>query len=207
MWELDHKEGWMLKNWCFQIMVLEKTLESHWNCKDIKPVNLKEINPKDSLEGLMLKLKLEYFGHWLIGKDSDSRKDRKQREKRVEEDEMVGWHHWLNGLEFEQTPGDNEEHGSLVCCSSWDRKELGHTLGTEWWQWQRWPRWVLISFRRTQRYCYVYSLRRNQDSSLSLYYCFLIAPLFLHSYFSLISNCLNLLFGTERGSRNWKKCN
>ena len=138
----------------------EDNLESPWNCKDIKPVTLKGINPKDSLEALMLKLKLQYFGHWLIGKDSDARKDRKQREKRVAEDEMVGWHHWLNGHEFEQTRVDNEEQGSLVCCSSWDRKELGYTLGTGRWRWQR-PRWGLISFRRIQRYCYVYSLRRN----------------------------------------------
>ena len=154
------------------------------------------------------KAETQYFGHWLIGKNSDARKDRKQREKRVADDEMVGWHHWLNEHKFEQTPGDNEEQGSLACCCSWGRKELGHNLGTEWWQ-QPWrPRLGLISFRKIQRFCYVYSLRRNQDFSLSLYYCFLIWPLFLHSLFSLISNCLNLLFGTERGSRSWKKkCN
>ena len=63
MWELDHKEGWALKNWCFWTVVLEKTLESSLDSKEIKPVNPKEINPEYSLEGLMLKLKLRYFGH------------------------------------------------------------------------------------------------------------------------------------------------
>ena len=63
MWKLDHKESWALKNWCFQTVVLEKTLESSLDSKEIKPVNLKEINLEYSLEGLMLKLKLQYFGH------------------------------------------------------------------------------------------------------------------------------------------------
>ena len=63
MWELDHKESWVPKNWCFWTVVLEKTLESPLDNKEIKPVNLKEINPEYSLEGLMLKLKLQYFGH------------------------------------------------------------------------------------------------------------------------------------------------
>ena len=63
MWELDHKEGWMLKNWCFWAVVLEKTLKSPLDSKEIKPINPKGINPEYSLEGLMLKLKLQYFGH------------------------------------------------------------------------------------------------------------------------------------------------
>ena len=70
MWELDHKEGWALKNWCFWTVVLEKTLASPLDCKEIKPVNPKEINPEYSLEGLMLKLKLHYFGHLMPRADS-----------------------------------------------------------------------------------------------------------------------------------------
>ena len=81
---------------------------------------LKDINPEYSFEELMLKLKSQYFGHWceerLFGKDPDERKDWRQEEKGVTEDEMVGWHHWLNGHEFEQTPEDRGQ-GSLVCCS------------------------------------------------------------------------------------------
>ena len=70
MWELEHKESWALKNWCFWTVVLEKTLESPLDCKEIKPVILKEISPKYSLEGLMLKLKLQYFGHLMGRTDS-----------------------------------------------------------------------------------------------------------------------------------------
>ena len=89
---------------------------------------LKEITPEYSLEGLMLKLKLQYFvppdvKNWLIRKDSDAGKDRRQEEKGTREDEMVGWHHWLNGHEFEQALRDSEGLGSLVsCCSSWGHK-------------------------------------------------------------------------------------
>ena len=70
MWELDYKESWALKNWCFWIVVLEKTLESPLDCKEIQPVHPKEINPGISLEGLMLRLKLQYFGHLMQRVDS-----------------------------------------------------------------------------------------------------------------------------------------
>ena len=90
---------------------------------------LKEINPEYSLKGLMLKLKLQYFDtkSQLIGKDPDAGKDWGKEEKRVTEDEMVGWHHWLNGHAFEQTPSDSEGQGSLVCVSPWGFKELDMT--------------------------------------------------------------------------------
>ena len=87
---------------------------------------VKEINPKYSLEGLMLKLKLQYFGHLMrraIGKDPDAGKVRRQEEKGTTEDKMVGWHCRLNGHEFEPTLGDGEGQGSLVCCSPWGHKE------------------------------------------------------------------------------------
>ena len=88
---------------------------------------LKEINTKYSLEGLMLKLKLQYFGHLMQRTDSlektDAGKDWRQEEKGTTEDEMVGWHHQFNGHEFEWTLGDGEGQGSLVCCSPWGRKE------------------------------------------------------------------------------------
>ena len=79
------------------------------------------------MEGLMPKLKLQYFGHLMwrdasIRKDPDARKDRRQEEKGMTKDETVGWHHWLNGHEFEQAPGDSEGQGSLVCCSPWGHK-------------------------------------------------------------------------------------
>ena len=96
MWELDHKEGWAQNDWCFEIMVLEKTLESLLECKEMKAI-LKEINPKYSLEGLLLKLKLQYFGHLMqrpdSGKSPDAGKDWRQKEKRVAEDEVGRQHH------------------------------------------------------------------------------------------------------------------
>ena len=97
------------------------------NLKEI----LKEINPEYSLEGLMLKLKLQYFGHLMQRaysfKKTDARKHRRQEEKGMTEDEMVGWHHGLNGHEFEQTAGHSEGEGSLACCSPWGCTELNTT--------------------------------------------------------------------------------
>ena len=132
MWELDHKEGWEPKDWCFQIMVLEKTLESSLDCKEIKSVN-----PKGNQPWIFIgKTDAEAEGpilwpldakSWLIGKDSDGRKDWGQEEKGVTEDEMVGWHHQLNGHEFEQTPGDSEVQERLACCSPWCCKESNTT--------------------------------------------------------------------------------
>ena len=92
---------------------------------------LKEINPEYSLEGLMLKLKLQYFGHLIQRADSlektpDAEKDQGQ-EKGTTEDEMVGWHHRLNGHELEQAPEYSEGQGSLVCCSPWGHKEFDMT--------------------------------------------------------------------------------
>jgi len=132
MWELNHNEGWTLKNWCFQTVVLEKTLESPLDCKEINSVNPKEINPEYSLKGLMLKLKLQYFGHLMqradsLEKNPDAGKDWGQEKKGMTEDEMVGWHRWLNGYEFEQTPADDERQGSLACCSFGDQEELDMT--------------------------------------------------------------------------------
>ena len=104
---------------------MEKTLESPLDCLLI----LKKINPEYSLEGLMLQLKLQFFGHLM--QRADSLKNTlmlgKKEQKGATKDEMVGWHHQLNGHEFEQTPGDGEGQGSLACCSPWGRKESNMT--------------------------------------------------------------------------------
>ena len=93
---------------------------------------MNELHLRNTKEnGLMLKLKLQYFGpnvkNWLSGKDPDAKKDRRQEDKGITEDEMAGYHHWLNGHEFEQAPGVGDGQGSLACCSPWDRKELNTT--------------------------------------------------------------------------------
>ena len=135
MWELDCEEGWAPKNWCFWTVVLEKTLESPLDCKEIRPVN-----PKVNQSWIFIKrtdAEAETPIFWptdgksqLIRKDPNAGKDWRQ-EKGTTEDEMVGWHHQLNGHEFEQAPGDGEGQGSLVCCSPWGHKEVGHDWATE----------------------------------------------------------------------------
>ena len=135
MWELDHKEVWAPNNWCFWTVMLERTLEIPLDCKEIKPVNPKEIRTEYSLEGLMLKPKLQYFGHlmcWLIGKDPDAGKDWRHEEKGMTEDEVVGWQHQLNGHESEQAPWVGDRQGSLACCSPWGHKESDTTEQLNW---------------------------------------------------------------------------
>ena len=126
MWELDHKESWEPKNWCFQIVVLEKTLESPLDSKEINQSVLKEINPEYSVEGLMRKLKLQYFGHLMWRAESRERlwcrKNWGQEEEEMTEDETVGWHHQHSGHEFEQAPGVGDRQGSRTCCSQWVAK-------------------------------------------------------------------------------------
>ena len=129
MWELDYKESWALKNWCFCTVVLEKTLEGPLDCIEMKPVNPKGnqhrvfIGRTDA-EAEAPILWPRDMKSWLIGKDPDTGKDWGQ-EKRATEDEIVGWHHRLYGYEFEQTLGDRQ--GSLVYYSLWVCKELDTT--------------------------------------------------------------------------------
>ena len=130
MWELGHKEGWVLKNGCFGNVMLEKTLNSPLDYKEIKPVI-----PKGNQSWIFIgttDAEAEAPIIWspdeksrFIGKDPYAGKD--WRQKRATEDEMVGWHHWLNGHEFEQIPRDTEGQGSLACCGPWGRKELDTT--------------------------------------------------------------------------------
>ena len=125
MWELDHKKGWALKNWCFQTVVLVKTLESP--SKKIKPVKPKGNQPWIFIERTDAEAPLLWppdEKNQLIGKDPDAGKDWGQEEKRVTRGKMVGWHHWLNGHEFEQAQGDSEGQGSLACCSPWDGERV-----------------------------------------------------------------------------------
>ena len=121
-------EAWVLKNWCFWIVVLEKTLESLLDCKEIKPVNPKGNQPwifigRTDSQAEAPVLWPPDGKSWLMRKDPDAGKDWTQEEKGTTEDKMVGWHHRLNGHEFEQAPGDSEGQGSLVCCSPWGLKE------------------------------------------------------------------------------------
>ena len=125
-------ESWTIKNWCFWTMVLEKTLESPLDCKEIKPVNPKGNQPlifigRTVAEAEALILWPPDTKTWLTGKGPNAGKDWRQEEKGMTEDEMLEWRHQLNGHKFEQTPGDGEGQGSLVCYSPWDWKESDTT--------------------------------------------------------------------------------
>ena len=154
MWELDHKEGWALKNWCFWTVVLEMTLESPLDRKEIKLVNPKGNQPwivtgtiDTEAEAPILQSPDEKS--WLTGIDPDAGKDWGQEEKGATENEMVGWHHQLNGHEFEQTPGDSEGQDSLACCSPWSHKELDTTeqLKNNKCKCKAIPRWTWTEYR------------------------------------------------------------
>ena len=137
MWELDCGESWASKYWYFWTVALEKTPESPWDCKEIQPVHSKGDQPWDFFGRNDAKAETPvlwppHVKSWLIGKDSDARRDWKQEEKGTTEDEMTGWHHWLDGHECEWTPGVGDGQGGLACCGPWGRKESDMT---EWLNW------------------------------------------------------------------------
>ena len=128
----SNKKGWAPKNRCLRPVAPEKTLESPLDCKEIKSVNPKQnqlwtFTGRTDAEAGAPMLWPPDVNSRLIGKDPDVGKDWRQNEKGTTEDEMVGWYHWLSGHESEQTPGDSEGRGSLVCCSPWGCKEQDTT--------------------------------------------------------------------------------
>ena len=136
MWELDYKVNWEPKNWCFWTVALEKTLESPLDCKEIQPVHPKGDQSwvfigRTDVEAETPILWPPDTKSWLILKDPDAGKDWGQ-EKGMPEDEMVGWHHCLNGRGFEWTPGVGDGQGGLACCGSWGRKESDMTERLNW---------------------------------------------------------------------------
>ena len=137
MWKLDYKESWLPKNWCFWTVVLEKTLESPLDCKEIQPVHHKGDQSWIFFGRTDVKAETPILWppdakSWLIGKDPDARKDWKQEEKGTTENEMVGWHHQRNGHGFGWTLGVGDGQGGLVCCRSWVPKESDMTEPLNW---------------------------------------------------------------------------
>ena len=137
MWELDYKGSWMPKNRCFRPVVLEKTLESPLDCKEIQAVHPKGDQSwvfiaRIDVEAETPILWLPDAKSWLIWKDPDARKDWGQKEKGTTEDEMVGWHHWLSGHGFGWTLGVGYGQGGLACCGSWGCKESDTTEQLNW---------------------------------------------------------------------------
>ena len=162
MWKLDCEESWAPKNWCFWTVVLEKTLESPLDCKEIQPVHSEGDQPwvffgRTDAKAETPILWPPQVKSWLIGKDRDAGRDWGQEEKLMTEHEMAGWHHQLDGHEFGWTPGVGDGQGGLVCCNSWGRKELDTT---EWLNWTGLKH--SVSFRCTAKwisypYMYIHS--------------------------------------------------
>ena len=146
MWELEHKESWVPKKWCFQIVVLEKTVNRvSWTTRRSNQSILKEINPGHSLEELMLSWSSNTLATWCQELTDKKRPCCWERLKAEGEGDNRGqdggWHHQLNGHEFEQTLGVGDGQGSLVCCSPWGHKELDHNEG---WATKNWCFWTVV---------------------------------------------------------------
>ena len=147
-WDLN-QESWVLKNWYFWTVVMEKTLKSPLDCKEIKPVNPKGNQSwmfigRSDAEAETPLLWSPDMKTWLTGKDSDAGKDWRQEEKGTTEDEIVGWHHQLEGHEFQQALGVGDRQGSLACCSPWGCKELDTTEWTKLNWTQHRPQYIIV---------------------------------------------------------------
>ena len=130
-------EGWVLKNWCSQTVVIEKIFESHLDCKKMKPVNPKGnqlwiFTGRTDAEAEAPILRSPDVKSWLTGEDPNAGKDWRQKEKGTTEDEVVEWHHRLNGHEFEQTPGVGEGQGSLVWWIAKSQTQLSNWTELNW---------------------------------------------------------------------------
>ena len=137
MWELEYKESWALKNWWFWTVVLEKTLASPWDYKEIHLVHPKGDQSWVFIGRPDIEAETPIFWppdvkSWRIWKDPNIGKDLRQEEKGMTEDEKVGWHHRLDGREFEQALGGGDWQGSLECCRTWGHKESDPA---EWLNW------------------------------------------------------------------------
>ena len=137
MWELEGEESWAPKNWWFWTVVLEKTLVSPLDCKEIQSVHPKGDQSwvfigRTDTEGETPILCPSHVQSWLIGKDPDAGRDWGQEEKGTTEDEMAGWYHQLNAHEFGWSPGVGDGQGGLACCSSWGHEESDMTERLNW---------------------------------------------------------------------------
>ena len=157
-----------LKNWCFWTVVLEKTLESPLDCKEIQPLHSEGDQPWDFFGRNDAKAETPvlwppHAKGWLTGKDSDAGRDCGQEEKGTIEDEMAGWHHWLDGRESEWTAGVGDEQGGLACCDSWGHKESDTTQRLNWTELHGW--W-LKSLSRVQLFATPWTVAHQAPPSM-----------------------------------------
>ena len=156
MWELDCEESWVLKNWCCWTVVLEKTLDSPLDCKEIQPVHSKGSQSWVFFGRTDAKAETPIFSppdarSWLTGKDSDAGRDWRQEEKGTTEDEMAGWHHPLDGNEFEWTPGVGDGQGGLGVLWFMGSQRVRHDWATEL-NWNYWA-WSLTCWKSSTNIC------------------------------------------------------
>ena len=173
MWELDYKESWVPKNWCFWTVVLEKTLQSPLDCKEIQLVHPKGDQSRVFFGGTDVKAETPVLWppdaeSWFIWKDPDAGKDWGQEEKRMTEDEMVGWHQWLDGHGFGCSSGVDDGQGGLACCSSWGHKELDTTERLNWTKLNCWLALCLEDLRSRKRHDVVWGEGRARGDLVSL---------------------------------------
>ena len=162
IWELDYTKSWIVKNWCFWTMVLEKTLESLFDCKEIQQVHPKGDQywvfiGRTDVEAETPILRPPDAKNWLLGKDPDAWKDWKW-EKGMTEDETVGWHHRLDGHEFEQALGVGDGQGGLVCCSPWGHKDSDMT---EWLNWTENASNMDLLTSLCKPFCFIQAIQLN----------------------------------------------
>ena len=170
MWELDDKENWVPKNWCFWPVVLEKTPESPLDCEEIQPVHPKGNQPwifigRTDAEAESLILWPCDTKNWFIGKDPDAGKDWRQEEKGTTENEIVRWYHQLDGYECEQDPGVGDGQGILMSCSPWGLKELDMTEQLNWLtEWSYWKQSTHL-MQYLSKYQWHFLLRTRTNNS------------------------------------------
>ena len=181
MWELDCEESWVLKNWCFWTVVLEKTLESPLDCKEIPPVHSKEDQPwvffgRNDAKAETPVVWPPHAKCWLIGKDSDAWRDWGQEQKGTTEDEMAGWHHRPYECEFGWTLGVGDGQGGLACCDSWGRKEIDTT------EQLNWTKQDMSLMKKIQLYLYFAITYSHLQEEITLQIILCVAS--LHSLFT-----------------------
>ena len=179
MWDLDCEESWVPKNWCFWTVLLEKTLESPLDCKEIQPVHSKGDQPWDFFgrnyaEAETSVLWPPHVKSWLIGKGSDAGRDWGQEEKGTTEDEMAGWRHRLDGCEFEWTLVVDDGQGGLACCSSWGCKESDMTEQLNWIE---------------HIYTLVYNINNFMYLESVTYNAYFVLPMLKHYFKEEVFNC------------------
>ena len=197
MWELDYKESWVLKNWCFWIVVLEKTLENPLDCKEIHAVQPKGDQSWVFTGRTDVEAETPIFGHLMWRDDSFE----KTLEKGTTEDEMAGWHHWLDGHVFRWTPGVGDGQGGLACCGSWGCEESDMT---EWLNWTELNSMFLEWLNECSFSCFLfhYSFRNHLLESRHLH-AYTSQPKCLHTLPALIDWWTFIPSSETEGGRRW----